>query len=145
MVSRLAESGAAFGAALVLFAVVAVGLYLLWRRHNTPAERERRRRLRVNRDGRIAAGEVFDIEDRSADDAGPSQRFLHYTYLIGAVSYTSSQEVSSLAEIVGEDPSGVVGAVSVKYLQKNPYNSIVVCEEWSGLRGFVEKGRSVPA
>jgi len=30
-------------------------------------------------------------------------------------------------------PSRIVGSATVKYQTRNPYNSIVVCEGWSGL------------
>ena len=30
-------------------------------------------------------------------------------------------------------PSGMIGMVDMKYLAKNPANSILICEEWSGL------------
>lgn len=131
MLLQFAEGGAMFAAVLAAAPAVFIGLFLLWRRRNTAAERERRRRLKVHREGRITDGTVFDIRDVAAD---PPQQLIHYTYLIRGVEYSTSQEVSSLRDAVGEDPSGVVGAVTVKYEWKNPYNSIVVCEEWSGLR-----------
>ena len=63
------------------------------------------------------------------------EHLIDYRYLIRGIDYSTVQDVSSLVEIVGSDPAGLIGAVSVKYLSSNPYNSIVVCEEWSGLRG----------
>jgi hypothetical protein len=125
---RLAESGTVFAIALLGAAVAAFGLSRAWRRRSNPRENERRRRLRVNRLGRTTGGIVMDIGDDAA------QRMIHYTYKIGAVEYNASQDVSSLPELVGDDPSQIVGAVQVKYQRSNPYNSIVVCEEWSGLR-----------
>ena len=46
--------------------------------------------------------------------------------------YAASQDVSKLAGLV---PKDVSNAASVKYDRKNPANSIVVAEQWSGLRG----------
>ena len=121
---QLGETGVAFGAALLLCTAALVAFVYAWRRRQDPVERERRRRLEVNRRGRITSGVVHDI------DGG----LIHYQYAIGAVDYSACQDVSTVSELVGDDPKGVVGAVTVKYHQKNPYNSIVVCEEWSGLR-----------
>ena len=126
--SPLAESGVLFGGVLAAALGVLAAFYFVWRRRNTPEERERRRRLKVHREGRITGGVLLDIED--ADQA----RLVHYTYRIGAVDYAACQDVTSLSEAVGDDPKGVVGAVTVKVHQKNPYNSIVICEGWSGLR-----------
>ncbi len=122
---QFSDSGVAFGAALLLCSAALFALVVVWRRRKDPVERERRRRLEVNRRGRITTGVVHDIGDG----------LIHYQYAIGAVEYAACQDVSAVAELVGEDPKGVVGAVTVKYHQKNPYNSIVICEEWSGLRG----------
>ena len=126
--SPLAESGVLFGGVLAAALGVLAAFYFVWRRRNTPEERERRRRLKVHREGRITGGVLLDIED--ADET----RLVHYTYRIGAVDYSACQDVTALSEAVGDDPKGVVGAVTVKVHQKNPYNSIVVCESWSGLR-----------
>ena len=125
---RLAEGGAVFAAVLVGAAAVFVALFLVWRRRNNPKERERRRRLRVNRQGRTTGGLVMDI----ADDE--TARLIHYSYKIGAIEYNACQDVTAIDELVGHDPSTIVGAAQVKYQRSNPYNSIVVCEEWSGLR-----------
>jgi hypothetical protein len=50
------------------------------------------------------------------------------------VDYSACQDVSALTDRIGQDPASMIGSVYVKYHAKNPYNSIVVCEEWSGLR-----------
>ena len=33
-----------------------------------------------------------------------------------------------------EDPDRLIGPVYMKYTPRNPANSIIVCEQWSGLR-----------
>ncbi len=58
--------------------------------------------------------------------------FVFYAYLVRGVEYTASQDVSALRDRVPSDLS-TVHAVSVRYDPKNPANSIVVAEEWSGL------------
>jgi hypothetical protein len=97
-------------------------------------ERERRRRLSIHRAGRITDGTVFDVDEPGEDGRSGMGHLLHYTYSIGGVDYSACQDVSALAEQIGEDPAVLIGSVYVKYQSKNPYNSIIVCEEWSGLR-----------
>lgn len=105
-----------------------------WRRESDPDEKERLRRLEVNRNGRITSGEVVDIVDEGVDSNGACRRFLHYRYTVGAVDYDAWQDVTTIAELVGDGPRGLVGPVAVKYHHKSPYNSIVASEDWSGFR-----------
>ena len=56
---------------------------------------------------------------------------LLYAYSVRGVEYTASQDVSHLPERV---PPTVSGSAAVKYDPRNPANSIVVAEEWTGLR-----------
>ncbi len=134
--SRLAEGGlrglhdglTAFAAVLAVAVIVFATLYFIRRRRNTPEERERRRRLGIAREGRLINGFLNEIEEAGG------RRLLHYTYRVGAVEYSACQDVTAVADEVGDDPKGVVGAVMVRTHQKNPYNSIVVSEIWSGLR-----------
>lgn len=90
----------------------------------SPAERERRRRLKVNALGRTGPAMIADFH------AGVAC----YKYSIGGVEYTASQDVSSLAEMLPADPATLISRpATLKYLAGNPANSILVCEEWSGL------------
>jgi hypothetical protein len=59
---------------------------------------------------------------------------LEYSYRIGGVEYECSQDITQMGEIV--DPAEVRAGFpcSVRYLPGSPQNSIVVAEEWSGLR-----------
>jgi hypothetical protein len=50
------------------------------------------------------------------------------------VEYTASQDISALQEQVPADLSGAIGPIYVKYDARNPANSIVLAEEWNGLR-----------
>jgi hypothetical protein len=50
------------------------------------------------------------------------------------VEYTASQDISKLRDRLPEDPQTWIGPVTIKYLPRNPANSIVVCEDWSGFR-----------
>lgn len=106
-----------------LGAVAAAGLILwMWRsRRLTPEEQERRRRLTIYRQGRLIEAVVTDLETN----------LVHYSYEIRGIRYTASQDVTSFAGGLAEN---VIGAASCKYQLDNPANSIVICEEWSGLR-----------
>ena len=139
-----AEVAAAFIVAAALAIAAVVFLAGKWRRENDPDEKERLRRLEVNRNGRIASGEVVDIVDEELAPNGARRRFLHYRYTVGAVDFAACQDVTLISERIGDDPRGIVGAVAVKYHNKNPYNSIIVCEHWSGFRRGVEPPAESP-
>lgn len=111
-------------------AVAAYWLHV--RRRPTPEERERRRRLAVNESRRWIEGEVVE-----ADEAA-----IHYTYDFRGVGYSASQDVHTLVHMLPANPGAMAGRhVTVKFHPANPANSIVVCEEWSGLPG-APRGRS---
>ena len=118
-----AHPGAAAAVAVALAALIGLIIWLLVRRRPTPEELEKRRRLMVNREGRTIEGEI--------SDADPLR--LHYVYKVRGVEYEAAQDVGTLLEYLPCEPCRVVGEISVKYLRNNAANSIVVCEEWSGL------------
>ncbi len=86
--------------------------------------RERRRRLTVNQYGRLGDALITEV----------SEHTIFYSYSLRGVVYTASQDVADLRDKLPEDPDRLVGPVSLKYISRNPANSIIVCEEWSGLR-----------
>jgi hypothetical protein len=94
------------------------------RKRPTPEERERIRRLTVNRHGRMGDGSITDFTGES----------LYYSYRVRGVEYMASQDVSTLHDRLPTDPSILIGPVTLKYLPTKPVESIVVCEEWSGFR-----------
>jgi hypothetical protein len=121
-----ALSGARVLASLGAMAVLgALGL-ILWRRRKppTPEELEKRRRLQVCRAGRVAEGLVTDIHGQAID----------YVYTVGGMEYRSMQDLSHLTHLLPDGDQFLLGYVSLKYMAGNPANSIVVGEEWSGLR-----------
>ncbi len=105
---------------------IAAGLGLrAWKKGRpTVAELERRRRLDVSVRGKIGDAMLIEVEGDS----------LVFNYQIGGMEYTAAQDVSALAVVLPEDRWRLVGPVSIKYEVRNPANSIVVSEEWSGLR-----------
>jgi len=119
-----------FGVAPVPLAIgVAAGLAIVAAamvlgRRPSPAARERKRRLTVNAKGRMAGATVVDFR---GDE-------LFYSYTVRGAQYTAAQDVSDVRDRLPSDAAGILGAATVKYDPANPANSILVSEEWSGLR-----------
>ena len=111
---------------------VAAGLALWWtiahRKSADEIERERREHLMHH--GRIIDGTVLDWSEQP--DTG-DLRTLHYRYDIGGVTYQCAQELTSLKELVKVEASCLGMPASVRYDPKNPTNSIIVAESWSGI------------
>lgn len=89
-----------------------------------PTQRERERRLAVNREGRTAEATITEARGN----------LLFYSYTVRGVHYTASQDVSAILRLLPAEPAGLVGPATLKYSPKNPANSILVCEQWSGLQ-----------
>jgi len=104
--------------------------FLLWRRKD-PAEVERLRRLDINKRGRISAGRIVDLVE--AETAGSRSSLVVYSYEVAGVTYEAAQDVTALPEIAAIAKFLPGRTASVKYDPKRPVNSIVACEEWSGL------------
>ena len=116
-----AEVAALCGLAAVL---IAVAIFVILRVRGNPEKRERKRRLSVNRLGRLGDAMITEAEGD----------VIYYSYSIRGVQYTASQDVTALRERLPGDPDKLIGIASLKYSPNNPANSILVCEEWSGLR-----------
>jgi hypothetical protein len=105
-------------------------VFLRWRRKD-PAEIERLRRLNVNQCGRISAGRVVDLVEPQT--AGSNALVVIYSYEVAGVTYEAAQDVAALPEIAAWARTFSGRTASVKYDPKRPGNSIIGCEEWSGL------------
>jgi len=110
--------------------MVAHVVFLRWRRKD-PAEIEKLRRLNVNKCGRISAGRVVDLVEPETD--GSKSSLVVYSYEVAGVTYEAAQDVSALPEIAARARVFSGRTASVKYDPKRPGNSIIACEEWSGL------------
>jgi hypothetical protein len=96
-----------------------------WRNSRiTPEERERRRRAALVARGKMGDATITEIRGE----------LLFYSYEVRGVEYIASQDLTLLKEYLPTDLSVLIGAVSVRYDPKNPANSIVLAEDWSGLR-----------
>jgi hypothetical protein len=125
--------------AYFLFAVLAVGAALAlgaWVRSHrkTPDQLEQERRLRISEIGRITDGTVIDVNELSLNGGSSEMQLLVYQYDVAGVSYEASQDVTSLRHRVDLHSCRAGLMTSIKYDPANPGNSIVIAEDWNGLR-----------
>jgi hypothetical protein len=109
--------------------------YRAWRLSRiTPEERERRRRASLVARGKMGDATITEIRGE----------LLFYSYDVRGVEYIASQDLSLLKDYLPSDLSVLIGAISVRYDPKNPANSIVLAEGWTGLRahGNLEEAKS---
>jgi hypothetical protein len=102
-------------------------------RRKTPDQKERERRMRISEMGRITDGTVIDVNEMEMNGSGELQ-LLIYHYDVAGVSYEASQDVSSLRHMVDLHSCRSGLMTSIKYDPGNPGNSIVISENWTGLR-----------
>lgn len=115
--------------------VVAVGFALITRKsRKSPDQKERERRERISLGGRITDGTVIDVHEVEASDANPEAQLIVYQYDVAGVSYECSQDVTWLRHLVDLHSCRLGVPTSVKYDPQNPGNSIVIAENWTGLR-----------
>ena len=115
---------------LAALACLAIGLMILaiWigvrATRRNPEKRERRRRMYVNRHGWLGEALITEIEGA----------LVYYRYSVQGVQYSASQDIAAVRDKLPENLGRVVGSANLKYSARNPANSILVCEEWSGLK-----------
>jgi len=123
---------AAAGATVAV--VLAAGtIWFLRRKRPTEEELECARRKLLSQTGRLVDGMLLDVRELTTDD-GRTLTMLEYSYRSAGVDYECSQDISTLLKVV--DPSKMRAGFpcSVRYQPGSPQNSIVIAEEWSGLR-----------
>jgi hypothetical protein len=131
---------------VVTVAGLCIGGVIAWaamRKKPTEEELERQRRQQLVMAGRIIDGTILDISDMGQGESGRvgGMQLILYKYEIAGVVYECSQDVSNLKEHVDIYECRLSFPCSVRYDPRRPTNSIVVAEEWSGLR---ETANSVP-
>ncbi len=111
-----------------------LGIWLFIRsRRPTPQEIERRRRERLAAAGRLTDGTIVDARTFDGEDSiSSAPDLLLYRYRIAGVTYDCGQDVSLLPEHTAG--FRIDQPVQVRYDPRNPGNSIIVAESWSGLR-----------
>jgi hypothetical protein len=134
------------GSILAILLVV----YAFLRPKVDPEEAERKRRLHLNHIGRIAEGQVVELNEHPATPVEPRRGLLgsrsrplpdlrprylvSYSYSISGVTYHTAQDVTGLESQVRFDRLMAGQQASVKYDPSNPSDSILVADDWSGLR-----------
>ncbi len=109
----------------VALALIALGAWIALRvAQGNPEKREKRRRLHLQQNGRLGDALITEA----------SETLLYYTYTVHGVEYHASQEIAALRDLLPARPGHLVGVANLKYSPKNPANSILICEGWSGLR-----------
>jgi hypothetical protein len=121
------------GGAILIVALVAIVLWLVLHKRATPEELERARRKFLAQYGRLVDGMLLDVCEVPAGD-GRMLTMLLYTYRIGGVDYESSQDVTAMSGVFDVTRVCPGFPCSARYQPGNPQNSIVVAEEWTGLR-----------
>src|SRR5271157_1652854 len=111
-------------ATAVVVGIAAVFVALRIRRRKSPEELERLRRQLVSQIGRVADGTVQELQENT----------VFYTYKVRGIEYDAAQEIGQLRHLLPAEEHRLIGAVNLKYLPENPANSIVIGEEWCGLR-----------
>jgi len=129
---------------------IALLVYAFRRPRVDPEVAERKRRLHLNHIGRIAEGQVVDLNEQPAapleaprglfgsrarplGDARP-RHMVSYSYSISGVTYHTAQDITGLESQVRFDRLMAGQQASVKYDPSNPSDSILVADDWSGLR-----------
>lgn len=139
----LAMGGAAIAA-------VAMITYAFLRPAVNPEDAERKRRLHLNQIGRIAEGQIVDLVERPPEskvarkglfgagarplvDMRP-RHLVSYSYLISGVTYQTAQDITGLESQIRLESLVAGQPASIKYDASNPSDSILVADDWSGLR-----------
>src|SRR5208283_3632835 len=108
----------------VLLALAALAGYRKWKGSRiTPEERERLRRTALAARGKLGDASLVEVRGE----------MVLYSYAIRGVEYIASQDVSSLHQYLPEEES-LSGPVWIRNDPKNPANSIILAENWTGLR-----------
>src|SRR5579862_260905 len=86
--------------------LIALAVYIGLRARSTPEKRERKRRLNVNRLGRLGDAMIIEASDTA----------LYYSYSVRGVQYEASQDITALRERLPVEPDRLIGGVaSLKY------------------------------
>jgi hypothetical protein len=132
--NRLMTNPWEIAAGLAGIALLGAGAYwFTHRKRPTADELERDRRLLLVQAGRIVDGMLLDAYEIDGED-GRRLTMLLFSYRIGGVDYECSQDVSALGGIVDVAQIRAGFPCSVRYQPGNPQNSIIVAENWSGMR-----------
>lgn len=136
--------------AAVAIVAVAMIVYAFIRPSVDPEEAERNRRLHLNQIGRIAEGQVVELMEQYPEEtqkrgslfgskarpeaAARNRHLVSYSYSISGVTYHTAQDITGLEGQIRFERLVAGQPASVKYDASNPSDSIIVADDWSGLR-----------
>jgi hypothetical protein len=146
----LADWKMLLGVAVGVIAGIVLVAYAFIRPATNQEEAERKRRLHLNHIGRIAEGQVVELADHPAPEVevrhglfgkhsqpmadGRPRHLVSYIYSISGVTYQTAQDITGLESQVRFERLVAGQAASVKYDPSNPSDSILVADDWSGIR-----------
>ena len=149
MKNLLADPKAMFAVVLAVLAGIGILFYAFFRPAPDPEEAERKRRLHLNQIGRIAEGQVVELTEHPAEETSESKgmfgskarplgrisrHIVSYSYSISGVTYQTGQDITGLESQVRLERLVAGQPASIKYDPSNPVDSILVADDWSGLR-----------
>jgi len=145
-----AEWKLVLGMGAAAIAALAMIAYAFFRPAVDPEAAERKRRLHLNQIGRIAEGQVVELVEHPPESktarkglfgvgAGPlmdmrPRHLVSYSYSISGVTYHTAQDITGLEGQIRFERLVAGQPASVKYDTSNPSDSILVADDWSGLR-----------
>jgi hypothetical protein len=132
----LRDPGALGAIAAVALCIGGIVAYRAFRKRPSEEELEQLRRQELVQSGRIQDGTILDISDVGPHECGRpnGMQLIIYKYDVAGVTYECSQDVTNLHEYVNIYDCRLGFPCSVRYDPHRPINSIVVAENWSGLR-----------
>ena len=149
MKSLLADPKAMLALIVAVLAGIGILFYAFFRPSADPEEAERKRRLHLNQIGRIAEGQVVELSEHPVEQndapkgvfgakarplGGKSRHIVSYSYSISGVTYQTGQDITGLESQVRLERLVAGQPASIKYDPSNPIDSILVADDWSGLR-----------
>ena len=137
------ETQMASGITVVAAMAIAGVVYWMSRKRPSPDELERDRRDVLVQRGRIIDATVLDINELSPEESDRplGMQLILYQYDVAGVTYECSQDVTLLQHVVDIHKIRLSFPASVRYDPHNPGNSLIVAENWSGLR---DTANSIP-
>jgi geranylgeranyl pyrophosphate synthase len=147
--SLLADPKTVLALVAAILAAIGILFYAFFRPSADPEEAERKRRLHLNQIGRIAEGQVVELMNHPAEEkpgpkglfgskarplAGKLRHIVSYSYSISGVTYQTGQDITGLESQVRLERLVAGQPASIKYDPSNPVDSILVADDWSGLR-----------
>ena len=149
MKSQFADPKTILALAVAVLTGIGILFYAFFRPSADPEEAERKRRLHLNQIGRIAEGQVVELMEHPSEEtpapkalfgsrARPlgsrSRHIVSYSYSISGVTYQTGQDITGLESQVRLERLVAGQPASIKYDPSNPVDSILVADDWSGLR-----------